>query len=113
MKRFMMRNFMSISGTLIFISLFMRFYLTLYQIDIFSIGFNSPIDYTSLLLMIIGIGLSITTFYYLPLLFLVKYHFNFTLRFNIQDHKKSCIIRAYSIHLSKQNTFKINNVIRC
>ena len=113
MKNIFKKNFMLISGILIFISIFSRFYLIINQIDVSSIGINISIDYLNLILIILGISLSITSIYYLPLLCIVKYNFDFKLNFKVQKYKVRYSSKNYSLNTSKQHIYKINNVILC
>ena len=113
MKRFISKNFMLLSGILIFISLFTRFYLLVNRIDIIEVGMNISIDYTNLLIIILGISVFIIVIYYLPLLFLVKYRFEIKIRFHVQEYRETYLIKDYLTYFSKQNTYKKNNVILC
>ncbi|MDY0139707.1 MAG: hypothetical protein RBR50_08400 [Candidatus Izemoplasmatales bacterium] len=113
MKRFISKNFILLSGILIFISLFTRFYLLVNRIDIIEVGMNISIDYTNLLIIILGISVFIIVIYYLPLLFLVKYRFEIKILFHVQEYRETYLIKDYLTYFSKQNTYKKNNVILC
>ncbi|MFP4287152.1 MAG: hypothetical protein ACLFRI_05585 [Candidatus Izemoplasmataceae bacterium] len=113
MKKFLNKHSMLIIGIAIFISIFARYFLLLNDIDIFNVGHNIKVDYKNLLVVILGVSLAITFFYYAPLLFLVTYEFKFNLRFKVHVHNKVTNPLNYDLNLSKQSLYRINNVIRC
>lgn len=113
MKKFVKQHNIVIISAIIFMIVFSRYFLFLLSVNVIEGGYQVSIDYKTLFATIISIPLAVSVFYYLPLLFLVKYQFIFSLKLK----ELPFVNYAYSTTntFKKQNNklFKTNNVIRC